>query len=158
MFHSSACVVDGNAYLFLGKHGAGKSTALKRFSGNATLLNDDKNIVSINGNIPEVCAINPKRNGIKEWFTLGEEKYKIKCFFHIRKEYEKPSYIEKINDSDIIWKLLFTSSGLVLTDKKMYKEAFKIIDSLICSSHFYSFYHNLSDSDSDIIRVITNVY
>ena len=51
MIHSSAIVVDGNAYLFSAPSGTGKSTHtsfwLKRFGDRAYILNDDKPAVRV---------------------------------------------------------------------------------------------------------------
>ncbi len=54
VFHSSAVAVNGNAYLFSGNSGAGKSTHtqlwLKNFSG-CEILNDDKPAIRLNNGI-----------------------------------------------------------------------------------------------------------
>lgn len=53
MLHSSAVVMDGNAYLFSADSGVGKSTHteqwLKLFGNKAEILNDDKPLVCIEG-------------------------------------------------------------------------------------------------------------
>lgn len=51
LFHSSTVMIDGKAYMFLGKSGTGKSTHssmwLKEFEGKIELLNDDHPVVRV---------------------------------------------------------------------------------------------------------------
>ena len=60
MLHSSAVVVDGEAYLFSAPSGTGKSTHtalwLELFGGRAQILNDDKPAVMVSGGSVSACG------------------------------------------------------------------------------------------------------
>jgi MoaA/NifB/PqqE/SkfB family radical SAM enzyme len=43
--HSSACILDGKGFLFVGHSEAGKSTSMKLVKGQAEILNDERNVI-----------------------------------------------------------------------------------------------------------------
>ncbi len=60
LVHSSAIVYDGKAYLFSADSGVGKSFHtrlwLKAFGDRVHILNDDKPVVRLSGEVPTVCG------------------------------------------------------------------------------------------------------
>lgn len=60
LFHASAIEIDGEALIFTAKSGTGKSTHTelyrKKFGSRVAVINDDKPIVLIKGDVPFVCG------------------------------------------------------------------------------------------------------
>lgn len=85
LFHASAKVIDGEAHIFLGNHGAGKSTAVSLIEEGFT-IGDDVVLVMIE----EKCYFAYTMPAVTKFVQNEEEigKYKIKAFYKLIKSNE----------------------------------------------------------------------
>lgn len=142
MLHSSAVVVDGNAYLFSAKSGTGKSTHtelwLKLFGDKAYILNDDKPAIRyVDGSL---YAYGTPFSGKHDISSNTRAKVKGICFIERAKE----NRIEKIAPSKSIPLMLeqtLRSSDIGYMDKLLF-----VMDKLLKNVNVYKLYCNMDIS------------
>ena len=121
MIHSSAVVVDDEAYLFSAPSGTGKSTHtslwLKKFGGRAYILNDDKPAVRIVGK--HVFAYGTPWSGKEDFSENKKARVKAICFI----QRDTANWIKPMSSSDAVVNLYHSSIRKVDRDI-----AFKIMD------------------------------
>lgn len=143
IFHSSVVNLNGDAFAFTGKSGAGKSTAAKLLSstGKYKSLADDTSLIIEEKNKFYIfqTPFTEKDSSIKR----GKEKYRLRKVFFLIKS--KDYRVTKINNKTLILERII--SGLVAFSKKdlnnQTKLALRFIDSF---DQFYYLYFGLDSN------------
>ena len=133
LVHSSAVVCDGRAYLFSADSGVGKSFHtrlwLQAFGDRVHILNDDKPVVCMSGEVPMVCGT-PFDGG--SGIALNEA-YPLKAVVFL--ERGEKNFVRVPENKEIIQKLYFQTAHMVgaATAEKMLEN----FDRLIKLARFY---------------------
>ncbi len=149
VFHSSAVELDGNAYLFIGKSGAGKSTHARLwtefFKGKANIINDDKPVIVKSNANYLVCG-----TPFKGKHHVGENKNaKIKAICEIVQS--KVNKIELLSGSEAIAVVL---NQTIRSERK--DSAKKLLGFLIGLLGNIKVYRLYCDTSYDAVKVCYN--
>lgn len=132
--HASSALVKGKAQVFLGKSGAGKSTAISLLKQTCTVVSDDNVIIKSSGNNGYFVFQTPffeKNIGVG---NKGKSEYPLGKIYFLKKA--KLNRIEPINNKQsIISKLmpqLYTEKSLLR------KQTPSIMDFISCRDIFYN--------------------
>jgi hypothetical protein len=140
IFHSSAIMVDGNAYLFTAPSGTGKSTHTRLWrellGDRAVMINDDKPIIRyIDG---EFYVYGTPWNGKHQLDTNTRAKIKGICQIYQAKE----NVIEKVSPSDMLMTVLNQTIRPTEVDK--FDKLIDLIDKLLSKVSLYKLGCNIS--------------
>jgi hypothetical protein len=140
IFHSSAIMVDGNAYLFTAPSGTGKSTHTRLWrellGDRAVMINDDKPIIRyIDG---EFYVYGTPWNGKHQLDTNTRAKIKGICQIYQAKE----NVIEKVSPSDMLMTVLNQTIRPTEVDK--FDKLIDLIDKLLSKVDLYKLGCNIS--------------
>ncbi len=146
IFHSSAIMVDGNAYLFTAPSGTGKSTHAKLWrellGDRAVMINDDKPIIRyVDG---EFYVYGTPWNGKHNLGTNCRAKLKAICNIYQAKE----NKIERISSGEMLFVILnqtLRPSELDKMDKLL-----SLIDKLLSSTELYRLGCNISKEAAEL--------
>lgn len=140
IFHSSAIMVDGDAYLFTAPSGTGKSTHTRLWrellGDRAVMINDDKPIIRyIDG---EFYVYGTPWNGKHQLDTNTRAKIKGICQIYQAKE----NVIEKVSPSDMLMTVLNQTIRPTEVDK--FDKLLDLIDKLLSKVNLYKLGCNIS--------------
>lgn len=146
IFHSSAIMVDGNAYLFTAPSGTGKSTHTRLWremlGAQAVMINDDKPIIRyIDG---EFYVYGTPWNGKHRLDTNTRAKIKAICKIYQAKE----NVIKKADTSDMLITILnqtIRPSEIELMDKLL-----TLIDKMLSKVDIYTLGCNISKEAAEL--------
>ena len=140
IFHSSAIMVDGNAYLFTAPSGTGKSTHTRLWrellGDKAVMINDDKPIIRyVDG---EFYVYGTPWNGKHRLDTNTRAKVKAICQIYQAKENE----IKKISPPEMLLTVL--NQTIRPNDAETYDKLLDLIDKLLRKVELYKLGCNIS--------------
>lgn len=146
VFHSSAVVLDGEAYLFTAVSGTGKSTHtslwLKHFGDRAFIINDDKPIVRfVNGQYRVYGTPWCGKDGINRNTSAP---IKAVCFLHRG----KTNSIKPKSPSDALVPIL--NQAYRPFDEEYSVKFFNELDRFMKNVSFYDLYCNISDEAVEV--------
>ena len=146
VFHSSAVVLDGEAYLFTAVSGTGKSTHtslwLKHFGDRAFIINDDKPIVRfVNGQYRVYGTPWCGKDGINRNTSAP---IKAVCFLHRG----KTNSIKPKPPSDALVPIL--NQAYRPFDEEYSVKFFNELDRFMKNVSFYDLYCNISDEAVEV--------
>lgn len=141
LLHSSVIEYEGNAYAFLGKSGAGKSTHTGlwlEYLENAKILNGDKPIIGFDGKT--FTAYGTPWNGKENRGYNGKAPLKALCFIEKSKENE----IERLSVSETTMRI-FTQI-LLPTDELAAATTLELVDRLVTDIPAYILKCDISEN------------
>ena len=140
LLHSSVVVYDGDAYAFLGRSGAGKSTHsalwLKYIKG-SEILNGDKPIIGENGG--EFTAYGTPWNGKEKRGKKGEATLKGLCFI----EQAERNEIVRLSEGEAAMRVF--KQILLPQDETAVTKTLEMVDSLVRNVPSYTLYCDISE-------------
>lgn len=141
IFHCSAIMVDGEAYLFTAPSGTGKSTHARLWrellKDKAVMINDDKPIIRRVDN--EFYVYGTPWKGKHELGTNQRAKIKAICKIYQDKE----NKIERISSGEMLLTIL--NQTVRPTEEKKFDKLLAILDALLSSVNLYSLGCNISE-------------
>lgn len=150
IFHASASLVEGSAWIFLGPSGAGKSTAMTILSSKYKALADDTIIIRKEG-INSFYFYQTPFQEKNAWFDKSPKRYNLGKIFILKKS--KYNKIEKKVNKEkliqIIVKQFFTKQEHLNTQMK------NLLKFIADFDEFYFLYFNLNNS-SQVIKLVKN--
>ena len=146
MIHSSAVVLDGNAYLFSAPSGTGKSTHtrlwLQKFENRAYILNDDKPAVRI---MPDGIFVYGTPWSGKEDISINKKApLKGICFLNR----DKTNWIKTMNTESKVVNLYH--SAIKKVDKEVALKQLDIIENIIKKIPIYEMGCNISEESVEV--------
>ena len=146
MIHSSAVVLDGNAYLFSAPSGTGKSTHtrlwLQKFKNRAYILNDDKPAVRI---MPDGIFVYGTPWSGKEDISINKKApLKGICFLNR----DKTNWIKTMNTESKVVNLYH--SAIKKVDKEVALKQLDIIENIIKKIPIYEMGCNISEESVEV--------
>ena len=146
MSHSSAVVLDGNAYLFSAPSGTGKSTHtrlwLQKFKNRAYILNDDKPAVRI---MPDGIFVYGTPWSGKDDVSINEKApLKGICFLNR----DKTNWIKTMDTESKVVNLYH--SAIKKVDKEVALKQLDIIENIIKKIPIYEMGCNISEESVEV--------
>ena len=154
LVHSTSVVLDGGGFLFSGNSGSGKTTLSKKMGDFFPIIHDDRNLLIFEDEkielvVPEFL----QKLKTHHYIQNNNLKAPLKRFFILKQEFVKNSYIQKIENRDVLWEFLFKVSPMP-QKKELLKNYYALIDRLSKELDAFHFFHNLKDSAIKISEII----
>lgn len=146
VFHSSAIMVDGNAYLFTAPSGTGKSTHARLWremlGDKAVMINDDKPIVRwVDG---AFYVYGTPWNGKHRLDTNARAKIKAICKIY----QDKQNSIKRLTNKEMLHTIL--NQTLIPTEVEKIDKLFALIDKMLKSVDLYTLGCNISREAAEL--------
>lgn len=159
IMHSSAVEDVGNVFVFAGVADVGKSTVANKLSKKMTVINDDMNILEFTEKGIEVSTYFTQAENRGYHYLINEDaKGILKAVFFPKMEFDKKSYIEKIDDRAQIWRTLLTCVAPPLKgEDELFPNYLAMMDKLTDTVPFFNIHHNLNDRPEFIAELLRGI-
>lgn len=157
--HCCSFAKNGSAFVCGGISTAGKSTLCWKMKDLFTPINDEKNLLEFGGKSIIVRSYYQYKDTPEKKYLVNHElSAELAAFLFVEKEYEVPTYMEKLNDKAKIWKrLLKCVAPPVQTEPQLFPNYFSMLEKLMSSTKFFVIHHDLSDSAEFIASLLENI-
>lgn len=157
--HSSSVENVGDVFVFAGVADVGKSTLAKKLGENMAVINDDMNILEFCEE--DICVstyFTQSENQGYHYLINEDAKGILKAVFFPKMEFEKKSFLEKIDDRGYIWRTLLNCVAPPLKgEDEFFPNYLEMIEKLMDSVPFFHIYHNLNDSPEFIAELLRGI-
>lgn len=157
--HSGALTDNGSAYIFAGVADVGKSTLTEKLNGIMTGINDDMNILEFKDNEIEVSTYFTQAENRGYHYLINEDaKGILKAILFPKMEFEKRSFLEKIDDRGLIWRTLLNCVAPPLKgEDELFPNYLEMIEKLMDVVPFFNIHHNLKDGPEFIAELLRGI-
>lgn len=159
IMHSSAVEDVGNVFVFAGVADVGKSTVANKLSKKMTVINDDMNILEFTENGIEVSTYFTQAENRGYHYLINEDaKGTLRAVLFPKMEFEKKSFLEKINDRGYIWRTLLNCVAPPLKgEDELFPNYLEMLEKLMDVVPFFNIHHNLNDSPEIIAELLRGI-
>lgn len=158
--HTAGLSGKKGGVLLFGESGAGKSTLADKLSDYFFTGNSDNNIIFFpHGNEKEFSFTSlPFYNAQKSVPIPMKEPAPIRIAFLLKKEFDSPSSITKIEDKDRIWRFLIKGQVQApMLQPELFPQYNEMVSEFVEKIDFFLLKHNLHDTPEFLHNLISGV-